>query len=1113
MGRPRGDACVIVAVALAALYAGACARAPYASPEALTSVAQIRRLPPERIYAGVEAHLRGVVTYAFSNEESCFIQDSTGGIRIQLRRGQMVGESGNEMEVWGKVTSAGDTPALSEPRFQLLESEALPAAEPFSAEPRKAGGLLYRRVSVTGVVQSAVDSYTDFTTLALRTGDAAVRIKAASPTFSDPERLIDSEIRIEGVLVALPGSGDSDTAAIWAPDLAQVVVLKPAPSPRESPPRSIASLRGLARRQLPAHRILIQGRLEAAPGGLSITDATGRIPVIPGTAAIPQAGGARALAGFAALRNGRLVLVNAVDLARVAAHPLELPVQTTAGAIHRLSSEEASRRYPVKLRGVVTYADAFNGVLFVQDRTEGIFVSLDDGEGGVLRPQDWIEVTGETTPGSFAPSVTRAHFRLLGHAPLPPPDAGSIEAVSQGERDCRWVEIDGVIQGAEQGSHETVAQVLAGTHRLQARILAPAAEINRVVNAEVRLRGVAGALFNDRRQMLGIVIYVPGRDYIQVVHAAPADPFDLPLRPVITLMQFAAGPTLGHRVRLHGVVTASEVSGPTMVKDSTGSVMIRDHNDAHLAPGDIVDVVGFPAIGPYNPFLTNGLIRKTASGANPAPQPLTADEILDGDYDAELVQVDGILGDRIIRGGRLVLMLRSGHIQFMAHLPAGNLPRMPEPGAEVRVTGICALQVDDSRQTVAPRSFEIWMRSPADLTIVKQPSWLTFERLLPIFLITVLIAGVAVFWASRLRRRLRAESSKLVQKTAQLEKEHQETTRALRRAREAEVMEQAHKHVLELVARDEDLDSVLMRLAQAVEEHCIGVSCSIQLRLPDGHRLGASPSVAPGWQQVLTAIPIDDFCGRGVHALPDLASAPAWKAIADPRVAGRFQRFCMAPIERESRRIGVVIAFLAGELVLRRSELDFLVSASKLASLALERRVLYDRLSYQAEHDELTGLENRAVILTKLSREIATAAVRNSLLGVIYIDLDDFKNINDTHGHAAGDAVLCEAAKRMLAGVRRSDSVARLGGDEFVVVLPGLAQRADAYRIASQLVADLARPISFSGQMLTTGASAGISLFPDDGEDAETLLKAADARMYSEKKLPRYNPSTEPLRR
>jgi diguanylate cyclase len=135
----------------------------------------------------------------------------------------------------------------------------------------------------------------------------------------------------------------------------------------------------------------------------------------------------------------------------------------------------------------------------------------------------------------------------------------------------------------------------------------------------------------------------------------------------------------------------------------------------------------------------------------------------------------------------------------------------------------------------------------------------------------------------------------------------------------------------------------------------------------------------------------------------------------------------------------------------------------------------------------------------RLFAEIRAAAAEGTLLGVIYIDLDNFKGINDTFGHAAGDAVLREAAHRMTEGVRGSDAVARLGGDEFVVVLPGLAAAADAFQIASQLVDSVSRPVAFCGHSLKTGASAGVSLYPADGEDAETLLKAADARMYREK--------------
>jgi diguanylate cyclase (GGDEF)-like protein len=696
----------------------------------------------------------------------------------------------------------------------------------------------------------------------------------------------------------------------------------------------------------------------------------------------------------------------------------------------------------------------------------------------------------------------------MGRGSLPAPAAGGFETAFEGHRDCRWIELSGVMQSVVQGSHEAVAQVVYGAHRYQARILAPVEALARFVNADVKLRGVVGALFNDRRQMLGIVLYVPGADYIQVERPAPADLFGIPLQSVENILQFSPGAAAGHRVRLRGVITAAEPGGAAWIEDATGAIGIRDHGEEQVAVGDIADVVGFPAPGAYSPILTNAKIRRVGGAKVPAPAPFTAAQLLDGGHDGRLVQVEGVLVDRTFSAGRLVLLLKSGHNQFTASLEARSISRMPEPGALLRVAGICSTLVDDSRESVAPRSFEIRMRSPQDLTILKQPPWLTFERLLPLFLITLAIAAVALSWASRLRRRLQAQANTLVQKTVQLEKEHHAATRALRRAQEAEVMEQAHKNVLELVARDEDLNGVLMQLAQAVEEHCPGVSCAIQLRLPEGQRLGASPSLPRDWQLALAKVEIEEFAATGVHPLAGLSAAAAWREVADAP-AGRLQRVCVAPIERELRVIGVVLAFPAGEIVLRRSQLDFLTSASQLAALAVERRVLYDQLSHQAQHDELTGLENRAALMARLAREIGLAAAAGRLLGVIYIDLDNFKHVNDTLGHAAGDAVLKEVAQRMHAGVRCSDTLARLGGDEFVVVLPNLGHRADAQRIASQLVASLAEPIPFSGQALVIGASAGTAIYPLDGNDPDALLTAADHRMYHEKSFRHYTGPAE----
>jgi diguanylate cyclase (GGDEF)-like protein len=1066
----------------------------------VTTVEQVRRLSAKQVRGGVQAHLRGVVTFAFASEDTCILQDATGGIRVQLARGQMIAEAGQRIEIRGRVASGGQTPSLIEPRFDLLGPAALPPPVPLAPPWSGAGSLLYSRVSIAGVIQSAADDNNDVTTLQVKAGGTLIPVRVLTPIFFEPDRYVDAEIRLAGVLVGIPGAADCGESGVWTASLAEMAVVRP-PTPTESCPiHRIGSLSRLRADQLPAHRVRVRGQAGlSSPKGLSLEDATGRITILPATGGLKQLSGTLDVAGFLAFRGGEVVIENATDAVQEPQPESGLPVLRTALAVHRLTGSQALLRYPVQVRGVVTFTDVFNGILFIQDRTDGVFVSPDDAQHARLRTGDLVEVRGETAPGSFAPSVTRGRLRILGRAPLPAPARGQLEEAFLGRRDCQWIEIGGVLQSVASGSRQTVARLVWGTHRIQARILAPVQDLRPLVNSLVRLRGVCGALYNNHRQLLGLVVYVPGREFIAVERAASPDPFGLPLQSVEELLQFSRDAAMGYRVRLRGVVTSSEPSGPTWIRDATGAVLVKDHDEQKLAPGDLVDAAGFPSQGSYGAILTGGVLRKTGSGPPPRPSVISAWQALNGKYDDQLIQLDGTLLDRTLRPGGLSLSLQSGNTQFTAELHGGGVPPMPEPGSLLRVAGICAVLVDDSRDAVSPRAFQILMRSPADLVVLKPAPWLTFERLLPLFAFTLVVAGATLIWASRLSRRVKAQTESLLLKTSELEKANQHATRALCRAQEAESMEQAHKDVLELVARDEDLGDVLLRLTRAIEEHCIGIACSIQLRLPGGKRLSASPALSPQWQQALTGIPIEEFCAPGAHPLHALSRNPLWATAVEQEGAGRLQRFHLVRIQRDARVIGVIVAFLAGEVQLRRAEQDFLDSTAKLAALAVQRRVLYDQLSFRARHDQLTGLENRATLFDRLTHEIALASGSGGLLGVVYIDLDAFKSINDTFGHPAGDAVLQEVARRMLAALRRSDTLARLGGDEFAVLLPGLGQRTDAERIASLLVENLSRPILFAGQELRVGASVGISVYPADGEDAESLLRAADALMYREK--------------
>ncbi len=164
-----------------------------------------------------------------------------------------------------------------------------------------------------------------------------------------------------------------------------------------------------------------------------------------------------------------------------------------------------------------------------------------------------------------------------------------------------------------------------------------------------------------------------------------------------------------------------------------------------------------------------------------------------------------------------------------------------------------------------------------------------------------------------------------------------------------------------------------------------------------------------------------------------------------------------------------------------------------------EQKQLRDRLIHLSYHDTLTGLANRSLLMVHLKQAIARASRTKKWVAACFGDLDQFKQVNDTLGHPVGDLLLQEAAKRMETCLREGDSIARLGGDEFVILLPDLTRLEDISNVAQKIVNKLSLPYSFDGHEWVTTISLGISVYPDDTKDAETLLKYADMALYRAK--------------
>jgi diguanylate cyclase (GGDEF)-like protein len=211
------------------------------------------------------------------------------------------------------------------------------------------------------------------------------------------------------------------------------------------------------------------------------------------------------------------------------------------------------------------------------------------------------------------------------------------------------------------------------------------------------------------------------------------------------------------------------------------------------------------------------------------------------------------------------------------------------------------------------------------------------------------------------------------------------------------------------------------------------------------------------------------------------------------------RKFWVQKIARGRREWGVLMLGHSSQLSLTTDQLTLLSGVHERLEVALSSFERDRKLQTMAHADPLTGLPNRASMLTLLAQELANAQRDGTSVGILFLDLDRFKRANDTLGHAAGDALLRQAAVRITENLRAGDTVARPGGDEFTVLLGDLGSARDAGTVARQLIKALSRPFEVEGHTIYVGASVGIAIYPQDGTTGADLLKKADSAMYRAK--------------
>jgi len=327
----------------------------------------------------------------------------------------------------------------------------------------------------------------------------------------------------------------------------------------------------------------------------------------------------------------------------------------------------------------------------------------------------------------------------------------------------------------------------------------------------------------------------------------------------------------------------------------------------------------------------------------------------------------------------------------------------------------------------------------------------------------------------------------------------------------ADKLRDGQAQLLEMIARSASLPAVLDHLIRLVESQLPGIFGSILLLDEDGIHLrhGAAPSLAESYVKAIDGVRIGPgvgSCGTAAYrreqvVVTDIMQDPLWAGYRDLAARYGYRSCWSTPIlSKHGEVLGVFAMYSMAPRAPSRVEIRHVDIVTHIAGIAIERKLAEDRIQFMATHDALTGLANRALIQNRFAEAAARAERNGTWATAVFVDLDNFKRINDSLGHSAGDGLLKVVARRMSACVTSNDTVARLGGDEFVILLVDQPKSAESLAATLQkLRAAIAEPVRLEGRTFHVTCSFGVASCPDDGKDVETLLAKADAAMYRAK--------------
>lgn len=335
-------------------------------------------------------------------------------------------------------------------------------------------------------------------------------------------------------------------------------------------------------------------------------------------------------------------------------------------------------------------------------------------------------------------------------------------------------------------------------------------------------------------------------------------------------------------------------------------------------------------------------------------------------------------------------------------------------------------------------------------------------------------------------------------------------SRDITAAKWQETLRRSHATLLEMIVRGKPLNVILEAILGTVETILENLSGSILFVEHNRLRTAAAPSLPKSYTSLIDGVEIGPdvgSCGtsawrREAVYVSDTFQDPLWKNFVETAMLHGLRSCWSTPIIGNGGVLLGTFALYSGTVrTPSQLEIEIIDMATNIAGIAIDQRRAEERVHFMAHHDPLTGLCNRNLFWTQFSRAIHEAKREQRLVAITYLDLDNFKQINDVHGHAVGDEVLRSLAERISSCIRASDVAVRLGGDEFAIIFSnpkhdeeGILRRLESIRQRA------AEPIELDTGSISVTCSSGTAFYPSDGETPEALLARADAAMYEAKK-------------